>query len=132
MENTIRLLKIERECVSRDCDRDCAKCDLVQDRGELLAAFDEAIDALTPRLMTLEEVLSQAGLDGFPCWMEQRFESDNAVLLAVVVCSNDAYIEWAGNPFYEGAQYHADYLRTIRCWTQKPSEEQRRVTPWMQ
>ena len=46
MENTIRLLKIERECVSRDCDRECAKCDLVQDRYELLAAFDDAISML--------------------------------------------------------------------------------------
>ena len=36
-------LRIERECVSRDCDRDCAKCDIVQERDWLLLVYDNAI-----------------------------------------------------------------------------------------
>ena len=36
-------LRIERECVSRDCDRDCAKCDIVQERDWLLKVYDSAI-----------------------------------------------------------------------------------------
>lgn len=43
MEKVIKVLQIERECVSRDCDRDCGKCDLVQDRDWLLSVYDEAI-----------------------------------------------------------------------------------------
>ena len=42
----IKGLQIERECVSRDCDRDCGKCDLVQDRDWLLSVYDEAIEIL--------------------------------------------------------------------------------------
>ncbi len=39
-------LHIERECVSRDCNRDCANCDLVQERDWLLKVYDNAIRML--------------------------------------------------------------------------------------
>lgn len=45
-ETIIKGLQIERECVSRDCDRDCGKCDLVQDRDWLLAVYDGALELL--------------------------------------------------------------------------------------
>ena len=45
-EEIIRGLQIERECVSRDCDRDCWKCDLVQDRDWLLSVYDGALKLL--------------------------------------------------------------------------------------
>lgn len=42
----LRGLRIERECVSRDCDRDCARCDIVQERDWLLLVYDNAIKML--------------------------------------------------------------------------------------
>lgn len=45
-ERVIKGLLIERECVSRDCDRDCGKCDLVQDRDWLLSVYDDALELL--------------------------------------------------------------------------------------
>ena len=40
----LELLKIERECVRRnsnnECDRNCAKCDLVQKDADLLEMYD--------------------------------------------------------------------------------------------
>ena len=42
----IKGLRIERECVSRDCDRDCARCDIVQERDWLLLVYDNAIKLL--------------------------------------------------------------------------------------
>ena len=39
-------LRIERECVSRDCNRDCANCDIVQERDWLLLVYDNAIRIL--------------------------------------------------------------------------------------
>jgi hypothetical protein len=45
-KNVIKGLQIERECVSRDCDRDCGKCDLVQEREWLLSVYDDAIALL--------------------------------------------------------------------------------------
>lgn len=60
-EKVIKGLQIERECVSRDCDRDCGKCDLVQDRDWLLSVYDGAIamlkeqEAVKPRVSTVEQ-----------------------------------------------------------------------------
>lgn len=45
-ETIIKGLQIERECVSRDCGRNCGKCDLVQDRDWLLSVYDGAITLL--------------------------------------------------------------------------------------
>ena len=44
----LKVLKTERECVSRDCNRDCGKCDLSLERGEILAAYDTLIAILDP------------------------------------------------------------------------------------
>ena len=46
LEEIMRGLQIERECVSRDCDRDCGKCDLAQDKGWLLSVYDGALELL--------------------------------------------------------------------------------------
>lgn len=43
---TTELMHTELACVSRECDRHCENCDLVQDRDELIAAFNEAIRVL--------------------------------------------------------------------------------------
>ena len=45
-KRAIGFLEIERECVSRDCDRNCSACDLAQDRDELLSAYDCVIQFL--------------------------------------------------------------------------------------
>ena len=42
----IKYLKIERECISRDCDRNCGECDLVQEQDALLEAYNSAIALL--------------------------------------------------------------------------------------
>lgn len=42
----IKGLRIERECVSRDCDRNCADCDIAQERDWLLLVYDNAIKLL--------------------------------------------------------------------------------------
>ena len=42
----IRGLRIERECVSRDCNRDCANCDIVQERDWLIDIYNGAIQLL--------------------------------------------------------------------------------------
>ena len=52
-DKAIELLKIERECVNRNnqpfgknCDRNCGKCDLVQNTEELLEMYDYVIEAM--------------------------------------------------------------------------------------
>ena len=40
-------MRNERECIARQqCDRDCAKCDLVMDSDVILATYDAIIDLL--------------------------------------------------------------------------------------
>lgn len=47
-ERALDLMKIELECVSREnCDRECENCDLVQERDELIAAFQKVIAELS-------------------------------------------------------------------------------------
>lgn len=41
-----RFLKIEKECINRSCDRNCAQCDIVQRVEDLNSAYDTAIKAL--------------------------------------------------------------------------------------
>lgn len=46
--DVIKVLRTERECVSRnehnECDRDCEHCDLVMDGQYILDAYDKAIE----------------------------------------------------------------------------------------
>ena len=39
-------MKIEKECINRNCDRNCAHCDIVQKVEDLNNAYDTAIQAL--------------------------------------------------------------------------------------
>ena len=39
----LKVLKTERECVSRDCDRNCGKCDLALGQSEILSVYDTLI-----------------------------------------------------------------------------------------
>lgn len=45
-KHTIELMHIELACISRECDRHCENCNLMQDRDELIMAFQEAIRVL--------------------------------------------------------------------------------------
>lgn len=42
----VKYMRIEKECINRDCDRNCAKCDIVQEVDDLNSAYDAAIKAL--------------------------------------------------------------------------------------
>lgn len=48
LSRTVELMQTEKECIKRSgsCSRDCARCDLVQDPGELLEAYNSVLAAL--------------------------------------------------------------------------------------
>ena len=47
LKNAIDVLRVEQACVQRnDCDRNCAKCDLVLPDTMILDAYSYAIDVL--------------------------------------------------------------------------------------
>ena len=41
-----KYMLIATECINRDCNRDCANCDIVQNVEDLNNAYDVAIKAL--------------------------------------------------------------------------------------
>lgn len=49
-QEAIKIILTERECVLRaadgECDRNCAKCELVMPEGDIIVAYDMAIAAL--------------------------------------------------------------------------------------
>ena len=43
LERIEEMLSIEMQCINRDCDKNCEKCELAQNKDELLEAFDHAL-----------------------------------------------------------------------------------------
>jgi hypothetical protein len=97
-----------------------------------LMAINDAptIQPDAPRVMTLKEVLRSSQKIGVPCWVEDHIEGIGVVLFPAVVTSDDIYIQYTGNDYYEGAIYHWAYNKRLRCWTAKPTDEQRKAVKW--
>ena len=77
MEKVIKGLQIERECVSRDCDRDCGKCDLVQEREWLLSVYDDAIALLKEQDKIIQNILLEKANELNDKGTTLRIESQN-------------------------------------------------------
>lgn len=76
-------LKIEKQCINRNCDRNCAKCDIVQKVEDLNSAYDTAIKALEEiqqyrAIGTIEEL--------------QKAEKEENILKFYYCDSEDSYL----------------------------------------
>ena len=47
-----KIIETEIECVQRDCDRKCEKCDLVMKTDEIVEAYKIALQAIKLRVAT--------------------------------------------------------------------------------
>jgi len=92
-KKVIKGLQIERECVSRDCDRDCGKCDLVQDRDWLLSVYDDAIAMLKEKR---KPDCEHAEHDGIGCLGYARCTQDDEPIEACKNCCT-----YTGNRYEE-------------------------------
>ena len=57
LKRMYELLNIERECIMRQCDKDCANCDLAQDKSELILMYNiliAMIGSVMPQRRTME------------------------------------------------------------------------------
>ena len=94
--------------------------------GGIVDAIDMAIEVLKaqePRVMTLEEVLG-----GDECWVEYPNGGCGYA---------DCYLSYTTNgvDIYRTMQHDfnvplANYGKTWRCWTSRPTDAQREATPW--
>ena len=98
-------------------------------KAMMLDVIRYLLTAQQPRVLTLEEAL---GLDEDLCWIEINVDGADRNFGRW----NDLYVapdgisivsEWAGQKNYLDAER---YGKTWRCWTAKPTDEQRKATPW--
>ena len=96
---------------------------------DLIEAFDLAVKALKeqePRVLTLEEVRDEYEV----VWMETKY------LLSPTVClvdNGESNVDWLYFAFGSDNSYGVAgrlYGKNWRCWSAKPTEEQREATPW--
>lgn len=126
-ETIIKGLEIERECVSRDCDRDCGKCDLAQDRDWLLSVYDGALELLKeqePRVMTrLEIEQSKEHI----VWLEDDQFNSYALVDGIDQRNSWVWLSTVGNMCLQQRRDCENYGKRWRCWTKRPTEDQRKA-----
>ena len=97
-ERMIELLEIEHECMRRgahsECDRDCAKCEIVQDDKELdemytgvIALLKEQEEQIKNRDESLEKAREEIK------WLRGMLKEQDARELTI-----DEWREWKNNP----------------------------------
>ena len=133
IDRMIELLKTEHECMLRNshgsCNRECADCDLVQDDSELHEMYSDVIAMLVaqePRVMTLEEVNA---FDWDYCYLEEERlpgkEYRGILGKHILTC-----VTWPSITASKITYGMDSYGRKWRCWTDRPSDTQRKAEPW--
>lgn len=140
-ERILELLECERQCILRNsletCNRDCINCDLLQDSDALLDMYDEVmsiISAQRPRVMSLEASEQEwleatlwfevKGKKATPCMYTARGERMMFGRYEILM-----YFDMVGSSKWNGYMVK-NYGRTWRCWTSKPTDEQRKAVSW--
>ena len=99
------------------------KHDILRDALELLKARE-------PRVMTLEEVKQHNNQDGC-VWFEQpTYNADAAFVLKEDFMTQVISPYILGEPINHGYWTNGNYGKTWRCWTSRPTDEQREEIPW--
>ena len=138
MENDLVIKGLE--CCTHEKKPNCADCyqqgpgfgftcqeNLMRDALELLKAQQ-------PRVMTLEEIWDRG--DDEPLFLEYTLPTKSVLRPAIFQPDNsdegggDGYMcvvsAWCASGFYN----RKEYGKTWRCWTARPTDEQREATPW--
>lgn len=113
----------------------CPKCGWDSPVGiDSESAFRMAMRRVEPknRVLTLEELKAycEGGADATPLWYEQKNHSDinrwMVIDLPELAFGNTATVKRLVNSQF----YEPTYGEKWRCWLRKPTEAERRETPW--
>lgn len=150
----LRGLEIERQCVSRDCDRNCFTCNLAQDQQWILSVYDGAIEEIQAHLPSVIDADALNGLDeGDAVFLEMRtsaypgteaftgwalFRETLRVRYRVEDIGSDwdwmyyfAYPDNASGIIRNTLPLRlSDYGNEWRLWTAKPDGQQREAVKW--
>ena len=106
------------------CERAGFSSATVKMLEDALDTIEDALKAQGPRVMEFDDVVG-----GDECWLEavngacgyaDCYACTGTGEVQVFRCKYD-------NPQYIMAK---DYLKTWRCWTSRPTDEQREAVPW--
>ena len=128
-----KVIKGLEHCIGDNCYGDKWSECKYSGHGCIDALLEDSLALLKaqePRVMTLEEVKQHNNQDGC-VWFEQL--TYNAV--AAFVRKEDLEIEVIspyilGNPINHGYWTNGNYGKTWRCWTTRPTDEQREKVKW--
>ena len=97
-----------------------------------ISLLDDLLKAQEPRVMTLDEVLAHDYKDG-PLWLETI---DNVITCGFAYCYK-YYVQFSIPVMENEYLLKRDtwnrtdtYNKIWRCWTSRPTDEQREATPW--
>lgn len=103
-------------------------------RAKLKRDIIDLLKTLVPRLMTLEEIWDRG--DDEPLFLEYTLPTKSVLRPAIFQPDNsdegggDGYMcvvsAWCASGFYN----RKEYGKTWRCWTSRPTDEQREAAPW--
>jgi hypothetical protein len=104
------------------------------DDSDMAKAIDTAVRAMRllkaqePRVMTLDEVKM---LDSDYYYLESM-RSPGKELREIVGAYGLTCVTWPSITWARQTMGDSGYAKTWRCWTSRPTEEQREATPWEQ
>lgn len=105
---------------------ECESCPYADERegtcAEMTAILRDALDAITPRLLTLDEVIER--LDD-AVYLEERGNDVEAVIVTDANWILDAV--WMRHSSYQICREMSDYGITWRCWSMNPWGAERKA-----
>lgn len=126
----------EKVITAMDCcmaGGECDHCPYARDNKQgYEGCYQMHADALAllkaqePRVMTLEEVKM---LDSDYYYLESM-RSPGKELREIVGAYGLTCVTWPSITWARQTMGDSGYGKTWRCWTSRPTEEQRRATPW--
>lgn len=107
---------------------ECESCPYADERegtcAEMTAILRDALDAITPRLLMLDEVIDR--LDD-AVYLEERLDGVTAMIVTNTSRMLDAV--WMQGSNYLVCRNMSDYGREWRCWSMRPGYAER-TTKW--
>ena len=100
---------------------------------DLIEAFElavKALDAQTPRVLTLEEIKSESRDFMYLDWNRSSELGYFDIFPVLLTLASPMFIRFAERNGQKFRLKPKDYNKTWRCWSAKPTDEQRRETPW--
>lgn len=136
LEKVIKGLEqhMKKRCLSGKEQLQPVICPYFQESDCIIELCCDALELLKqrePRVLTLEEIWEYG--DDKPLFIEYVLPTETVMKPAIFQPDNsekDVYMcvvsAWRASGFYSLERYGKDW----RCWTARPTDEQREATPW--